>query len=638
MCGIAGGVWTDPRRAIDANLIRSMTDVIRHRGPDDNGHWLSRVPAYLHQPEVGVALGFRRLSIIDVEGGHQPLCNEDESVWLVFNGEIYNYRELRQRLEGAGHQFRTDSDTETIVHLWEDLGPECVQHLNGMFAIAIWDTKKRTLFLARDRLGKKPLYYYHRPGQLVFGSELKVLTEVPDFPKRVDPRAIDMFLTYQYIPHPYTIYEGVRKLPPGHFALYSQDKLEVKKYWNLDLNHEVEIAEAEASERLQELLTDSIKLRLRSDVPLGAFLSGGIDSSLIVRLAQDQLTQPLHTFSIGFSEADYDETAYARMVAQAVGTVHEEFRVTPDAVSVLDQLAWHYDEPFGDSSAIPTWYLSELTRKHVTVALSGDGGDELFGGYDRYRALLLSTRINYLPGTSLLGQDWFQHLRPSAKRRSFLRRLQRFGKALNQPLDRRYMNWIQIFPEELRGDLYEDAFMEKLPNEDPFVFFGSAWKQTSQRDLVNRASLSDLITYLPCDLMCKVDIASMAHSLEARQPFLDYRLVEFAASLPGRLKLRGSKGKRILRDTFNKRLPPQIWNRPKMGFGVPLGKWFREDLRSRVEETLLADDAYCRSMFRPDAVRTLVSQHVRGEVNHQYRLWQLLMLETWMRRWNPTLP
>jgi asparagine synthase (glutamine-hydrolysing) len=238
----------------------------------------------------------------------------------------------------------------------------------------------------------------------------------------------------------------------------------------------------------------------------------------------------------------------------------------------------------------------------------------------------------------LLGQDWFQRLRPSAKRRSFLRRLQRFGKALNQPLDRRYMNWIQIFPEELRGDLYEDAFMEKLPNEDPFVFFGSAWKQTSQRDLVNRASLSDLITYLPCDLMCKVDIASMAHSLEARQPFLDYRLVEFAASLPGRLKLRGSKGKRILRDTFNKRLPPQIWNRPKMGFGVPLGKWFREDLRSRVEETLLADDAYCRSMFRPDAVRTLVSQHVRGEVNHQYRLWQLLMLETWMRRWNPTLP
>jgi len=313
-----------------------MTDAIRHRGPDDNGHWFSRVPAYLHQPEIGVALGFRRLSIIDLAGGHQPLCNEDESVWIVFNGEIYNYRELRHRLEGAGHVFRTDSDTETIVHLWEDLGPDCVQHLNGMFAIAIWDTKKRTLFLARDRLGKKPLYYFHRPHQLLFGSELKALLQVPDFPNRIDPRAIDMFLTYQYIPHPYTIYEGVRKLPPGHYAVYSQDRLEVKNYWNLDLNREVQWTSAAASEKLQELLTDSIKLRLRSDVPLGAFLSGGIDSSLIVRLAQDQLSQPLHTFSIGFSEADYDETVYARMVAEAVGSIHQEFRVTPDAVSILD--------------------------------------------------------------------------------------------------------------------------------------------------------------------------------------------------------------------------------------------------------------------------------------------------------------
>jgi asparagine synthase (glutamine-hydrolysing) len=524
------------------------------------------------------------------------------------------------------------------VHLWEDLGPDCVQHLNGMFAIAIWDTKKRTLFLARDRLGKKPLYYFHRPHQLLFGSELKALLQVPDFPNRIDPRAIDMFLTYQYIPHPYTIYEGVRKLPPGHYAVYSQDRLEVKNYWNLDLNREVQWTSAAASEKLQELLTDSIKLRLRSDVPLGAFLSGGIDSSLIVRLAQDQLSQPLHTFSIGFSEADYDETVYARMVAEAVGSIHQEFRVTPDAVSILDRLAWHYDEPFGDSSAIPTWYLSELTRRNVTVALSGDGGDELFGGYDRYRALKMSTWLKNLPGVSLLGQGWFQSLRPSAKRRSFLRRLQRFGKALHQPLDRRYMNWIQIFPEELRGELYNDSFMENLPGEDPFSFFQSAWNQTAKRDLVNRASLSDLITYLPCDLMCKVDIASMAHSLEARQPFLDYRLVEFAASLPGSLKLRGSKGKRILRDTFNKRLPAAIWNRPKMGFGVPLAKWFRHDLRTRVEETLLAEDAYCRSLFRPDAVRALVSQHVNGEVNHQYRLWQLLMLETWMRCWKPTVP
>lgn len=638
MCGITGGVWTDPRRSISANLLQSMTDVIRHRGPDDNGHWLAQLPSYLHHPEMGVALGFRRLSIIDVAGGHQPLCNEDQTVWLVFNGEIYNYRELRLRLEGAGHQFRTDSDSETIVHLWEDLGPDCLQHFNGMFAMAIWDSKKRTLFLARDRLGKKPLYYWHRSGQLVFGSELKTLTQIPDFPRQIDPRAIDLFLTYQYIPHPYTIYSGVNKLSPGHYALYHEGHLEVKKYWNIDLDYEAKITEGEAREELTRLLNDSIRLRLRSDVPLGAFLSGGIDSSLIVRLAQAQLDQPLHTFSIGFSEADYDETHFAKQVAEAVGSIHEEFRVTPDAVGVLDQLAWHYDEPFGDSSSIPTWYLCQLTRSRVTVALSGDGGDELFGGYDRYRALQWSTWFDCVPAGFVLGSRWFQSLRPSAKRRSFLRRLQRFGKALSEPLARRYMNWIQIFPEDLRGELYDDDFLARLPGEDPFEFVHTAWSKTAHRDLVNRASLTDLVTYLPCDLMCKVDIASMAHSLEARQPFLDYRLVEFAASLPGRLKLRGAKGKRILRTTFKKQLPPVIWNRPKMGFGVPLAKWFRHDLRSRVEETLLADDAYCRSFFRPEMVRRLVSQHMQGEVNHQYRLWQLLMLETWLRRWKPSLP
>jgi asparagine synthase (glutamine-hydrolysing) len=614
-----------------------MTDVLHHRGPDDRGQWQATLPGYLHHAETGVALGFRRLSIIDVAGGHQPLCNEDESVWLVFNGEIYNYRELRQRLEGSGHRFRTDSDSETIVHLWEDLGPACVEHFNGMFALAIWDTKKRVLFIARDRLGKKPLYYMHRPGQLVFGSELKALAEIPDFPRRINPQAIDLFLTYQYIPHPHTIYEGVNKLAPGHYALYSDDRLEVKRYWNIDLTHEANMEIGEAKEQLQELLNDAVKIRLRSDVPLGAFLSGGIDSSLIVRLAQDQLTQPIHTFSIGFSEADYDETRYARKVADAVGTVHEEFRVTPDALAILDKLAWHYDEPFGDSSAIPTWYLCQLTRSRVTVALSGDGGDELFAGYDRYRALKLSTWCDGLPIGSILGSAWFQKLRTSTNRKSFVRRLQRFGQALSEPMDRRYMNWIQIFSDERRGELYRDDFLQRLPDEDPFYFLHSAWKRVGNRDWVSRASLSDLMTYLPCDLLCKVDIASMAHSLEARQPFLDYRLVEFAASLPSRLKLRRGKGKRILRDTFGTRLPTEIWTRPKMGFGVPLAKWFRHDLRSRVEETLLADDAYCRSMFRQESLRALVEQHVGGEVNHQYRLWQLLMLETWLRIWKPTL-
>ncbi|MCC6507818.1 MAG: asparagine synthase (glutamine-hydrolyzing), partial [Pirellulaceae bacterium] len=551
-----------------------------------------------------------------------------------FNGEIYNYRELRRRLEGSGHRFRSDSDTETIIHLYEDLGIGCFAELNGMFAIAIWDSRQRQLVLARDRLGKKPLFYQATADQVLFGSELKALAVCPSFRKQLSTRAIDEFLTYQYVPHPHTIYEHSRKVPPAHVAVIRDGQIKVSKYWKIDWQREQEISQSQASEQLRELLTDSIRLRLRSDVPLGAFLSGGIDSSLIVALAQAQMDSPLNSFSIGFTEADFDETAYARQVSGWTRTEHREFQVTPDAVAILDQLAYHYDEPFGDSSAIPTWYLCEMTRRHVTVALSGDGGDELFAGYDRYRALWLSRWVEKAFGLrSILGSPLIQRLPTSNRQRSFVRRLQRFGAALNQPMARRYMNWLQIFPEGMRADLYRPEFVEQLPDEDPVQFFEGAWTETKGRDLVSQASLSDLVTYLPCDLMTKVDIASMAHGLECRQPFLDYRLVEFAASLPSRLKFRGGKGKLLLRDTFDRLLPRQIWTRRKMGFGVPLGKWFRNELQAFTRSRLLGSDARSHQFFRADTIATLVDQHTSGRVNHSYRLWNLLMLESWLKRW-----
>lgn len=613
-----------------------MTDAISHRGPDDEGHWIAAPKTNQSvingTPSPGVALGFRRLSIIDLTTGHQPLGNEDGTIQIVFNGEIYNYPQLRHRLEGSSHQFRTSSDTETIVHLYEDLGTECFSHLNGMFALAIWDGRNDRLVLARDRMGKKPLYYTVKNGSLYFSSELKCLMTLPEMSREIEPGAIDLFLTYQYIPHPHSIYKGIYKLPPGHFAVYERDELRIEKFWSVDWSHEIVIDQPTASEQLRTLLADAVRIRLRSDVPLGAFLSGGIDSSLIVAIAQKQLDTPIQTFSIGFSEADFDETHFAKMVADHVGTKHERFEVTPDAMHILDQLVNHYDEPFGDSSAIPTWYLSEMTRKHVTVALSGDGGDELFGGYERYRALKLSGQLQSWLPVSWLNQSWLMRRLPDSNaRRSLLRRVRRFCEALGQPPIERYMNWIQIFGEASRLDLYQESFIESLPDRNPVSFLADAWRNAGKRDLVSCATAADLQTYMPCDLMTKVDIASMAHSLEARQPMLDYRLVEWAASLPSHLKLRGKRGKCLLMDTYKDLLPQAIWHRAKMGFGVPIAKWFKTTLRDRTYDALLGSDAKCHAYFRREAIQSLVDEHMSGRGNQAYRLWNLLFLELWLR-------
>lgn len=634
MCGITGAVWLDPKQAISPERLTDMTDALAHRGPDESTSWRTDQHRDSSGKQIGVALGFRRLSIIDLLGAHQPLSNEGNDIRLVFNGEIYNYPTLRKKLDGAGHHFKTDGDGETILHLYEDLGPKCFEELNGMFSVAIWDGTRHRLILARDRIGQKPLYYAFKNGRFVFASELKSLAKIEGVCERINSKAIDDFLTYQYVPHPHTIWEGVYKLPPGHFLVFENGNLSVNRYWNIDLQHQAVISAEEAEEKVIELLTDSVKLRLQSDVPLGSFLSGGIDSSLVTALAQEQSPEPIRTFSIGFPVSDFDETIYAAQVAEHLGTRHQRFEVQPNGVEILDQLVWHYDEPFGDSSAVPTWYLAELTRKEVTVALSGDGGDELFAGYERYRALWLSQKIQrYLPIHQLPGTSLIRRLPDSNRRRSFVRRAKRFIEAFGQSTPRRYLNWLQIFPETMRASLYTDDFVSTLPAEDPFEFLQQNWDLSDQRDVVTQASMTDLLTYLPCDLCTKVDIASMAHSLEVRQPFLDYRLIELAASLPVEYKFRGRRGKLILERCFGNKIPRGIFTRPKMGFGIPIAGWFRNELKELVNETLLADGAKTHQFFQAKAITELCEAHLKHEQNHGYRLWNLLVLEMWLRKW-----
>jgi asparagine synthase (glutamine-hydrolysing) len=636
MCGITGAVWTDASLAVDQDCLRRMTDVLRHRGPDEEGFYHSGLPGD-GGVVPGVALGFRRLAIIDLATGHQPLANEDGTVWVVFNGEIYNYRALRRRLEGNGHIFRTHSDTESIVHLYEDEGVECFSHLNGMFAIAIWDTRRRRLILARDRLGEKPLVYYHQPGRLLFGSELKAILQAPGVPRRLNYQALDEYLTYQYVPFPHTIYKDIHKLPPAHYAIYEQDRMQVVRYWEPPQTTTRPPSAEQVAEELNTLLADAVRLRLQSDVPLGAFLSGGIDSSLVVAMMCRHAEGRVRTFSIGFPHSDYDERRYARQVAEHLGTEHEEFEVTPDAVEILPRLVYHYDEPFADSSAVPTWYLSELTRRHVTVALTGDGGDELFLGYPRYVAMRWSGAIERSGWLrSWVASPLWQRLPAPARQKSRLRQWKRFAETMARPPLDRYLDWIAIFQEHRRALLYSQETIARLPDQDPRWFLQKHWPP-QESDLVHAVARLDLQTYLPCDLMYKVDTASMAHALECRQPMLDHRLVEWAARLPRAWKLRWWKGKRVLRDVFGRLLPPAIWRRRKMGFGVPLDHWFRGPLQPLLHDLLLASDSSANTLFRRETIATLIEEHTQSRFDHAYRLWALLVFEMWRRQWNPEL-
>ncbi|HPP52693.1 MAG TPA: asparagine synthase (glutamine-hydrolyzing) [Thermoguttaceae bacterium] len=649
MCGITGVVWWDHQLRVEPHLFRQMVEVLHHRGPDEQGMVFlpqakeeGNFPQQEHHPLQGstallpgVALGVRRLAIIDIAGGQQPMTNEDGTIWVVQNGEIYNYQTLRRELEQRGHRFRSTSDTEVIVHLYEEQGLGCLQQLWGMFALAIWDGRRKQLLLARDRLGKKPLVYRQEPGRLLFASELKSLLALPGLERRVDPAAVDAYLLYQYIPAPRTILAGFCKLPPAGFLVYRQDRIEQGLYWQPDFQREEDRSSEAYREELRELLSDAVRLRLQSEAPLGAFLSGGIDSTIVVGLMQKFADEPVRTFSIGFPVAEYDETHYARMAAQSLGTVHQEFRVEPDALRVLPQLVWHFDEPMADSSALPTWYVAQQTRRHVTVALTGDGGDELFLGYPRYQAAGLAGWVDRLPRRLQSVSRWglWRCLPAGGWRRNPLRRLRRFMEAVSLPPAERYLEWIGIFNQARRLALYTEEFLHCLPPEGPETFLTEVFGRAAGRDPISTVGLVDLVTYLPCDLMVKVDIASMAHSLECRQPFLDHRVVELAVRMPRRLKYRWGRGKWILRRTFSDILPPAIQRRGKMGFGVPISEWFRGPLQGWIEQLLTDGRLYHRGYFRPESIQALLAEHRTGRFDHGNRLWALAILELWHRLW-----
>lgn len=611
-----------------------MTTAIQHRGPDDAGLLLSsQLP--LEQSSTQCALGHRRLSIIDIGGGHQPLGNEDGTIWTVFNGEIYNYRELREELIGRGHRFATSSDTEVIVHLYEEMGERCVEKMRGMFAFAVWDHRRGRVLLARDRLGQKPLVYREEESRLLFASELKAILQVPGVPRKVSPQSIDLYLTYQYVPHPHSIFEGYSKLPPAHVAIWESGTLTVQRYWTPPYNEPPgpPLPVDRWQNELRETLTEAVRLRLRSDVPLGAFLSGGVDSTIIAGLMQSLSDRAIHTFSIGFPEKEYDERHYARQAAALLKTDHHEFVVEPSALGMLPELIWHFDEPFSDSSAIPTMYLSEVTRQFVTVALSGDGGDELFAGYTRYQAVSLAGQFDSMPSwmKSVLGWKLWQQIPTSTTQRGLGRRAKRFIEALSQSPERRYLRWIGIFDAQLRSQLYTPEFRHQLEGFDSSDFLLDAYALCPNRDFVTRTTAVDVQTYLPCDILTKVDVSSMSVALEARSPFLDHRVVELAARMPIELKFERGRGKKILVDTFKDLLPQDIQTRPKMGFGVPIDHWMRNEYRQFISELLLSDRALERGIFQRKTVERLIQDHMTRRWDHAYRLWNLLCLELWHR-------
>jgi asparagine synthase (glutamine-hydrolysing) len=623
MCGIVGIVRND-KSEVDQALLGRMCAAIRHRGPDDDGFYFNQ----------SVGLGMRRLAIIDLKSGQQPIHNQDRTAWIVFNGEIYNYRELRQKLEKLGHAFYTNSDTEAIVHAYDQYGADCPNHLRGMFAFGIWDERTQELFIARDRVGKKPLLYALVNGQFVFGSEFSALLQHPDIGKDLDFEALNQYLSFMCVPAPLTAYQAIRKLEPGHRLRYRKGDLKIERYWQPDFSNKLDISEEEAGERTIEILREAVKVRLMSEVPLGAFLSGGIDSSAVVALMAEESSTPVKTFSIGFEEQDFSELHHARRVAQHVGADHHEFIVRPDALEVLPILVEHYGEPYADSSAIPTYYVARETRKHVTVALNGDGGDESFAGYERYAAMRLAERYLRIPAVlrdSVVRQAI--DLMPSSEtRRGRIRDLKRFIQSASLPKVERYLGWVSVFDGEAKQELYTENFTRQTQGDSAATMLDPWFARANGSGIVDASLLTDIMTYLPNDLLVKVDIATMANSLEARSPFLDHHVIEFAASLPEKYKLRRLTTKYLLKQMLRKLLPAENLHRRKMGFGVPIGHWLRGKLQPLLRETLLAEASLKRGLFKPEAVKHLVELHTRGERDFSPKLWTLLMLELWFQR------
>jgi asparagine synthase (glutamine-hydrolysing) len=617
MCGIAG--FFLPQKRAEAYQVRAMCDQIVHRGPDDEGIFA----------EQGCGLGMRRLSIIDLATGHQPICNEDKTIQVVFNGEIYNYRELRDHLTARGHRFSTNSDTEALVHLYEEYGVDGISHLRGMFAYAIWDSNKQLLLLARDRFGKKPLYYTTTNEGIYFGSELKCL-RAAGVPLDLDPESLKLYLQFTYVPDPRSIFRNVRKVLPGGWLIYSRDGvLREGRYWSLPIpaqNPPDGWTEMQAEEELRDLFDESVRIRMIADVPLGAFLSGGIDSSAVVASMARQSRNRIKTFSVGFEEASHTELPYAQAVADKYNTEHHTLVVRPDSVDLMSTLVRHFDEPFGDSSAIPTYLVSKFAAEHVKVVLSGDGGDELFAGYDSFFSVDRLKRWNQLPLPIRAGLRWMSGKLPySAYGKNYLH-----GIGRKTELER-YFEFTYV-PYPLSSALLRPNWLMSMDEADIRTSFGCNLLPEGT-DVLTQALYFEATAKLTGDMLVKVDRMSMANSLEVRSPLLDHRLAELAAKIPHRWKMKDGKGKACLLNSMLDRLPESVWNRPKQGFSVPLSKWFQGPLRSLLWDHLTGRDFIARDLVSPEFVRRLLEEHDSGRRDNKSWLWRLLMVEMWFRQW-----
>ena len=620
MCGITGRFNYDPRRPIDREVLVAMTDAVAHRGPDAAGYYEA----------AGIALGHRRLSIIDLATGDQPLANEDGSVQVVFNGEIYNFAEVRSELLAKGHRFRTSSDTEIIVHGYEEWGEHCVDRFRGMFAFAVWDQAARRLLLARDRLGVKPLYYCDIPGAgLVFGSEIKSLLRDPDVPRGWRPEAIDAYLTLLYIPAPDTIYRAIHKLPPGHVLVAEQGRIRVSRYWDLEFTGDGDPAREETYlEELDALLREAVRLRLVSDVPLGAFLSGGIDSSTVVAYMKEVSSTPPVTIAVGFDHEGYNEVQHAETVARHLGCDFHPLMADPQVEGLLPKLAWHFDEPFADSSAVPTYYVSKAARELVTVALSGDGGDELWAGYARHRVEQWEQRVRGSLGSASRIAGWLGAALPLSVKGA--RSLRHLGSDPDQAYALKHA--YGMFEPDAKTRLYSGDFASSVRHADAFSSFRDAYRDCASLDPMDRALYVDARTYMIDDVLTKVDRMSMAVSLEAREPLLDHKLLEFAARVPMSLKLKNGQSKYLLRRILDRRVPRSIIERPKRGFAAPIGEWLRGPLAPMTAELLLDGRLRDRGIFESREVARLWDEHRTRRAEHPHRLWQLVMLELWFRQ------
>jgi len=623
MCGISGKLYFDQNKPVLKQELLNMSNALVHRGPDGQGVWVNG----------NVGLAHRRLAIIDLrqEAG-QPMSNEDGSVWITFNGEIYNFHELRKDLEARGHIFRTNSDTEAIVHAYEEYGRKCLNLLRGMFAFAIWDARARTLFLARDRVGKKPLFYFVGKDRFLFGSEIKAVLAEGSVSVEPDHFALDHFLALQYIPAPLTAFQGLKKLPAAHWLEIREGSVEIGRYWKLTYSPKRKLNWHDAIAELRYHIAEAVRLRLVSDVPIGAFLSGGVDSSAVVAYMSRAMNRPVRTFSVGFEEASFDERPYARLVAQKYDTDHMELVVKAPVVDILPRLVWHYDEPFGDSSAVPSYAIAELTRQHVKVVLNGDGGDENFAGYDRYVVNRRAYCGEVIP--LCIRQELYKmilRLPVSWRLRQPFLKLARVTEAMAQLPPRRYARWIGHFSPEERTSLYTEAFRASIVGCDPEALFLQAFEQSDAEDWTDATLDADVNLYLADDLLVKMDRATMAHSLEARSPFLDHVLMEFVATLPPTFKLSGAQKKRVLKAALRGVLPDSILDRPKMGFGAPVANWFRNELREMAQDILFSSRSMQRGYFQSHVITKLFSEHCAGQEDHAEDLWDLLVLELWHR-------